>query len=53
MLNDAVENIADTAKGTDGWLGSENLPPDENIALFIDSALLLIFGGIPWQVSLF
>ena len=53
MHNDAVTSIADTAKGEDGWLGSDNLHRDKNIGVFIDYTLLLIFGGIPWQVSFF
>jgi len=46
LLNDAVTPISETK---DVWLGS--LAADKFIGLYIDGGLLLIFGGIPWQVS--
>ena len=48
MTNELVKPLSETSSE---WLGGKNLPPDHNIGLFIDSGLLLIFGGIPWQVS--
>uniref|UniRef100_A0A5S6Q003 High-affinity choline transporter 1 n=1 Tax=Trichuris muris TaxID=70415 RepID=A0A5S6Q003_TRIMR len=45
MLNEATQNIASTF---DQWAGTiEGLPA---WSLWIDSFLLLTFGGIPWQV---
>ncbi len=45
----AVTAITQTSHDpTDPWLCS--LPADPGLGLFIDSYLLLIFGGIPWQV---
>ena len=51
MTNENVTPIIQTAaptNGTVGWLGSMTI--DYGIAAYIDSALMLIFGGIPWQV---
>lgn len=49
MTNDAVTSIADTSKGNGtGWLGE--LHDDRGIGEYIDSGLLLIFGGTVWQV---
>jgi len=45
LVNDKVESIAITANP--GWLGSWDYTQTGG---WIDSALLLIFGGIPWQV---
>ena len=52
MTHDAVSPIGSTAFGENGWLGAYNLSGDLNpyIGLYIDTGLLLIFGGIPWQV---
>ena len=44
-----MSSIASTDTGPDGWLGEDNLS-GSYIGLFVDSSLLLIFGGIPWQV---
>ena len=45
MMNDAVGSIAETSSK---WLGS----PIRGawLGYYIDSALLLLLGGIPWQV---
>lgn len=49
LMHPAVTNIAETAHQEEGsWLGSLN--PDAWIGNYIDTGLLLIFGGIPWQV---
>ncbi len=49
MNHKAVTDITQTSHDpTDPWLGS--LLTDPGLGLFIDSYLLLIFGGIPWQV---
>ena len=56
MMNDNVKPILETAtsslsaNGTviPGWLGSLEIGP--SIGLYIDTGLMLIFGGIPWQV---
>ena len=45
-----MTSIANTDTGPDGWLGAQNLGADKFIGLYIDGGLLLIFGGIPWQV---
>ena len=57
FTNDAVKDIRDTATGDQntGWIGkvyyTENGPNQEYyIGNYIDAFLLLIFGGIPWQV---
>ncbi len=50
FTHDAVSSITDTANG-DGWLG--RVVADGNnywIGNYIDSYLMLSFGGIPWQV---
>jgi len=44
MTNDAVSSITSTSVG--GWLGTWDI---ESTGVWIDSALLLMFGGIPWQ----
>jgi len=44
MTNDAVSSITSTSVG--GWLGTWDV---ESTGVWIDSALLLMFGGIPWQ----
>lgn len=52
MTNENVTPIIHTAasiNGTVGWFGS--LTIDKSFAAYIDSALMLIFGGIPWQVG--
>jgi len=46
LINDKVDSIAITPD-TSGWLGTWSTPYTGG---WIDSALLLIFGGIPWQV---
>ncbi|XP_038046002.1 high-affinity choline transporter 1-like [Patiria miniata] len=43
MTNEAVESIGSTSQE---WLGTIE---SDQAGLWIDSALLLIFGGIPWQ----
>ncbi|XP_078494547.1 high-affinity choline transporter 1-like isoform X2 [Ciona intestinalis] len=43
----AVSDIATTAYHSPNWLGTWDI---STTGLWIDSALLLIFGGIPWQV---
>ena len=45
MTNSAVDSIAVTAPT---WLGS--LDADWWLGNYIDAGLMLIFGGIPWQV---
>ena len=45
MTNEVVGNIATKSKQ---WVGTVD-PAD--IGVWIDCGLLLIFGGIPWQVS--
>jgi high affinity choline transporter 7 len=49
LTHDAVQSISNTDSGPGGWLGEGNLV-GEWIGNYIDSYLLLIFGGIPWQV---
>ncbi|KAI0213393.1 High-affinity choline transporter 1 [Lamellibrachia satsuma] len=45
----AVTSIVETSRNSnDTWLGA--WPQDYWIGNYVDSALLLIFGGIPWQV---
>ena len=55
MTNEHVQPILETAvnmtvNGTvvTGWLGKLEFGP--GIGSYIDSALMLTFGGIPWQV---
>ncbi|XP_078494543.1 high-affinity choline transporter 1 [Ciona intestinalis] len=43
----AVSDIATTAYHSPNWLGTWDI---STTGLWIDSALLLLFGGIPWQV---
>ena len=45
MTNEVVDNIGTKSKQ---WIGTVD-PAD--IGVWIDCGLLLIFGGIPWQVS--
>ena len=48
LTNDAVAPITETAYGEmGGWKGYLE---GVSWGLYIDFALLLIFGGIPWQV---
>ncbi|ELU03853.1 hypothetical protein CAPTEDRAFT_131610 [Capitella teleta] len=49
LTHEAVSSISSTISGPDGWLGEDNLS-GSYIGMYIDSGLLLIFGGIPWQV---
>ena len=51
MQHDAVGNIWDFAMGDDGWLGSMH-PYDPAIGYWLDGALLLVLGGIPWQAGI-
>ena len=67
LNHDAVSPIGDTAhdhtvwatypNGTnysytqEGWLG--HVPTDEYLGYWIDSGLLIMLGGIPWQVGSF
>jgi solute carrier family 5 (high affinity choline transporter), member 7 len=44
LSNKAVKNIYETR---DEWLGSIEVT---DIGIYIDTMLVLIFGGIPWQV---
>lgn len=39
---------AHSTNTTSGWLGT--FPTGVSIANYIDTGLMLIFGGIPWQV---
>ena len=50
MTHDAVAPLSQTAYGADGWLGLENLHADARLGYYMDRWLLLVFGGIPWQV---
>ena len=50
MTHDAVAPLSETAYGADGWLGLENLHADARLGYYMDRWLLLVFGGIPWQV---
>ncbi|KAK3602584.1 hypothetical protein CHS0354_020648 [Potamilus streckersoni] len=45
MTNDAVHSISINA--TENWIKTLKT---EDLGIYIDSYLLLIFGGIPWQV---
>jgi len=48
MMNEAVESIEDTAEREDtNWIGKWDYSYTGG---WIDTAFLLIFGGIPWQV---
>ncbi|CAK8686514.1 unnamed protein product [Clavelina lepadiformis] len=47
FTNPAVSDIGTTAVNGPNWLGSWD---STQTGTWIDSALLLIFGGIPWQV---
>lgn len=47
MKNSATRNISDTFTT---WWDGDNLPKNESWSSWADSALLLMFGGIPWQV---
>lgn len=49
LLHPAVTSLSETARANDSWLGEA--PQGPAIGLYIDSYLLLIFGGIPWQVN--
>ena len=49
LTNEAVTSIVETAQVEGGgWKGHLQ---GVSWGLYIDFALLLIFGGIPWQVS--
>ena len=50
MTHEAVAPLSETAYGADGWLGLENLHADARLGYYMDRWLLLVFGGIPWQV---
>ena len=59
-LHEAVTPIGQTAREItnstghvvmDGWLGT--FPTDHWAGNWVDGGLLLIFGGIPWQVDTF
>ena len=59
LRHDAVGDIGDTANGDyeTGWIGRvywSEFGDDQKywVGNYIDGGLLLIFGGIPWQVSL-
>ena len=45
MVNEDVVNIMTTS---DKWLGSLAF---EDVGIWVDTGLLLIFGGVPWQVN--
>lgn len=56
MTHEHVQPILTTALPTNGtngtvpgWLGKLDAGP--SIGLYIDTALMLICGGLPWQVS--
>ncbi|ELU11061.1 hypothetical protein CAPTEDRAFT_183218 [Capitella teleta] len=49
LTHEAVSSISSTMGGADGWLGEGNLS-GQYIGLYIDSGLLILLGGIPWQV---
>lgn len=49
MTHENVKPITETASG--GWFG--HLEAGPALGNYIDTALMLIFGGIPWQVKLF
>ena len=51
LAHPAVSNIGETALGADGWVGV--LHPDPFVGNWLDLGLLLVFGGIPWQVQVF
>ena len=52
LTHKAVTSISKTAYSDDvGWVGTNNLKADEWLGNWLDSALLLVFGGIPWQVK--
>ena len=44
MTNDVVENI--TVNSTTKWIKTV----DSDAGVYADSFLLLVFGGVPWQV---
>ena len=48
MMNEATTSIAETMYSDHSWLGETFSGP--SIMVYIDYALLLIFGGMPWQV---
>ena len=50
LTHDAVTSLSDTAFDGSNWVGDENLGRNWWSGNYIDSSLLLIFGGIPWQV---
>ena len=50
MLHPAVTSIAVTANGNNTWLGEA--PSGYWIGDYIDSGLLMMIGGIPWQVNI-
>ena len=52
MTHDAVKPLSETAYGEDGWLGLENVKVDARLGFYMDRWLLLVFGGVPWQVRL-
>ena len=49
MMHDATTNILESAKQDPSWLGAPI--KGTSISVFIDFALLLVLGGMPWQVS--
>lgn len=49
MTHEHVTPIVESAMNTDSWLGEVKL--DASIGNYVDQGLMLIFGGIPWQVT--
>ena len=49
--NVTIGNLTETrvTETSSGWVG--NIPEDYWLGYWIDTALLIIIGGIPWQVS--
>ena len=44
------ENVASLSPSTTDWVGSVD---KKDYGIWADTALLLIFGGIPWQVGIY
>ncbi|XP_067934602.1 high-affinity choline transporter 1-like [Watersipora subatra] len=48
ILETAQNSVNENGTATTGWLGSLEVGP--SIGYYIDTGLMLMFGGIPWQV---
>ena len=47
--NSAVSSILDTSRGVNNtWIGS--WPEGKQIWPYLDNMIMMLFGGIPWQV---